>query len=408
MNQEASSSIQTLKSSESWKDRQALPSYAKSAWSLEERSALNSSIESLLKCAALDEPKPVESCALSFEEVPRLADGISASLRAIVVRKLLECLGIDESLPFRWDIDHKLVQAIILHEFCPEAIPSSIGLSRVMTDAYGKDLGRTLESIFPESFVIKPVRGAGSDKDVVLKSSDTLLHQDELDRALRHFNGTPISEIYFAQSKIEIISEYRVHSLYKSVIPALVFRNHQRTTLVSATEKEAVIDFVENFLARLPAALTCALCGWDVALTKDNTFKVIEGNYVGKHPIYRSGFQCTAQLQNRNWGPVSTAHLLVYLRRRYGFRMEFNMHSPVRAEIAITADNIARINRWTELLSISDSIHKLWSLSFENEPFGAPSIRRKVFDNEASPMDRRYLEFIDWLHKMTVDLQENS
>src|SRR5262249_32599472 len=58
--------------------------------------------------------------------------GLAGSSRALLVRQLLRELGFDENRHVQWRLEHKLVQAMVLHQWVPEWIPVSCGLDTLV------------------------------------------------------------------------------------------------------------------------------------------------------------------------------------------------------------------------------------------------------------------------------------
>src|SRR5437764_714794 len=55
--------------------------------------------------------------------------GWNGHLRYLPARHLYRILAFDETHPFRWRLEHKLVQALVLDHFCPGSVPVTCGLS---------------------------------------------------------------------------------------------------------------------------------------------------------------------------------------------------------------------------------------------------------------------------------------
>lgn len=377
-------------------------------WSEIERAAIDPLIKDLLQKQHPVQVSRNSTCDISLSDIRRLTYDLSADLRAVVVRRLMECLQFDENAPFTWRMDNKLIQSLIFHEFCSVGIPSAVGLSRALADAGKRDIGAYLTGLFAGGFVIKPVRGYASKRSDVLSSDRTVLNQIVKQDLLDRFDGTPESEIYVVQKKIGCMDEFRVHTLGKYAVPSLIFKYHKDTMMVQEKEKLALIAFVEDILSQLPDCLANAFCAWDIALNRGGTFDIIEANYAGRHPVFQPGFHCSGYLQHPVWGAVNTAQLLLFARNHYGLNPSFNLTGSFSAESEEAADMIYWVEQWLELIDISDRLGTLWKGSFLKRPHKDSSLREMVFLNQAAPMDRRYLEFVDWLHKMTDDIRNNA
>jgi hypothetical protein len=83
----------------------------------------------------------------------------------------------------------------------------------------------------------------------------------------------------------------------------------------------------------LPAAVVGnSLCGWDVALTDQGTFIVVEVNFSGFHPVYERGFHCSGFFQDRDWGPKTIAHLIRFIERMDGVTIVINSDIGMESE----------------------------------------------------------------------------
>jgi hypothetical protein len=74
---------------------------------------------------------------------------------------------------------------------------------------------------------------------------------------------------------------------------------------------------VQSALDLLPDAMVGgSLLAWDVALTRDGQFVIVEVNFSGFHPVYKRGFHCSGYFHDYNWGACDTARLLNHVARR--------------------------------------------------------------------------------------------
>jgi hypothetical protein len=125
---------------------------------------------------------------------------------------------------------------------------------------------------------------------------------------------TLLDEKYIVQERIPIACEYRVHSLEDLVIDDLTFRRYEGGSI--ARERDPVNAFVQSVLDRLPDGIVGAsLLAWDIALTPDGSFMVIEVNFSGFHPVFKRGFHCSGYYHDYNWGACDTARLLNHVAR---------------------------------------------------------------------------------------------
>lgn len=79
------------------------------------------------------------------------------------------------------------------------------------------------------------------------------------------------------------------------------------------------VNFVTRVLNHLPnAILQGTLIGWDIALTEDHRYLVIEANFTGFHPEYLAGFQTTGYVDDPRYGAIICAWLNIYFEKQFG------------------------------------------------------------------------------------------
>jgi hypothetical protein len=238
--------------------------------------------------------------------------------RVVLVRQLFHALRLDEHRPFQWRLEHKLVQSLILNQYCPGCMPVTRGLTRQASSG----LRRALERDFPSGFFLKPALG---------DSSGDLGIQDASEAALLAFEAAPPAtaprriedETWIVQEKVPIEKEYRVHSIEDRVIDDLTLLRYGTGDIPG--ERDAPNAFVQRLLDRLPDGIVGgSMLGWDVAHTPEGRFIVIEVNFTGFHPVHRRGFQCSGYFINEEWGAKSIAHWIRFMEKSDGFQIELN------------------------------------------------------------------------------------
>jgi hypothetical protein len=239
--------------------------------------------------------------SLSLSEAIPLLEGLGGGTRAVLVRQLLRSLGFDERRFLPWRLDHKLVQALVLHSYLPEAIPATCGLNGFLASENGR-------SIQQACYFVKRALGDSSGEPG---------NQAEV---MPHVSPEPpetssvVDEEYIVQERVAIACEYRVHNLENVVIDDLTFRRYDAGSIPS--ERNRPNAFVQAMLDRLPDGLVSgSLLAWDVALTPDGSFVVIEVNFSGFHPVFKRGFHCSGYFHDYNWGACDTARLLNHVAR---------------------------------------------------------------------------------------------
>src|SRR5204862_2287283 len=89
-------------------------------------------------------------------DTPRFAgDEVADSPRSPFVRHLLAAIGGDEHRLFRWRLEHKLVQALVVGHFAPGATPRSCGLAAFASACGRAELRRALRRTFRAGYIIK-------------------------------------------------------------------------------------------------------------------------------------------------------------------------------------------------------------------------------------------------------------
>jgi hypothetical protein len=375
------------------------------------------SVSTLAKSARnhLVPPKDLTSslCVFAPQDYSRLVKGLSGKVGTVVARRLLEHSGVDESLPFRWYVDNKLVLNLLLHLHIPDVIPECVGLARAYLDSDGRGLQAHLSLLFPHGFVIKTTRGSGSTRDAVLGSSYKLPVEAEMRDILRVYDGTPQSEKYFVQKVIRATREYRVHTVNRSVIPRLLFKTftdkQNESSSISLGEANSLVRTIDAALKLLPQGLCAgAVCGWDVGFDNENRMSIYEINYSGMHPEHRAGFQCSSTISNSEAAALNTAHLLHFFSDKCGVNYEFNF-TPTRTdgeqEYVAFLYRASMWLRFLEALDIVTGLREETQLLTTDAPV---SFRQLIYMNTAGPYDRLFVECVEWVTKVMRDERWNA
>ncbi len=286
----------------------------------------------------------IRSVRLAVSEIDDLFHDIWGSFPVTFIRHLHRELGFDEHRVFTWRLEHKLIQALVLHHYAPASMPATCGLGEFKRRTAGTNLRSALEAEFPSGFFLKPALGDSSgDFDAADRS------QRMLD-ACSAQNSPPeadlLSEQFLVQEQIPIAVEYRVHTLEDRVIDDLTFHRYGKGDIPG--ERDTPNSFVQSILDRLPNGLLAGtLCGWDVARTPQSEFVVVEVNFSGFHPVHNRGFQCSGWFHDEEWGALSAARLVRFLEERCGVHVSIEADRP---DLKIANWYYAEVNRCRELL----------------------------------------------------------
>lgn len=293
---------------------------------------------------------------LNARDTEGLEVGIHVSVAAgrvlpevILLRHLYRLLHFDESLPFRWRLEHKLVQALILNHFVPGCTPITVGLSRFVDHAHVERNARLARLL--QLYVIKPALGYG--RQPTLSSTNIFCNDEPFGATI---NPEALAdERWIIQERLAIEEEYRVHTLEASVVDNLTFLRHSTRSIRS--EREGPNAYVRDLLERLPCAFTSqSICGWDIARLGDGSHRVVEVNFGGFHPKYARGFQCSGFLSQQHAGPYLLAKLMLFIERKYSIEFSFRESPELTTELEAL---YYLLNRWTSLLRSIEPIRSI-------------------------------------------------
>ncbi len=367
-------------------------------------------------------------CSLCPLDVARLTTDLSASMGALLVRRVLEHLAFDEHLPFRWRLDHKLIQTLMLARYLPDLVPACIGLERATLNAGSHSVSAYLRSIWPSGFVVKRTRGYASARSAVLESGSTPDGPVVPVGFAGAYDGSLESESFVAQKKIDTVREYRIHTIHRLVLPSLTFATFGTTgSLLNPAERVQVENTVLDALRRLPDGLCSnSICGWDIGISRDGFHYIFEINYsghypackvlhqcngepyddklslLGNHPVCAPGFQCSGMLQNER----SSALLLRFVADTYHVSFVFNhSSSSVTSEEAQWIAQLKGAERWFRLSRVLEEMYQLWSEADVADAVGEISLRERISLNGGEWTDRLYINHLRWLKTVADEIR---
>jgi hypothetical protein len=275
-------------------------------------------------------PGPI---TILFSDSERFQEGLISTRRALAIRQLYSALGFDEHRPFRWRLEHKLVQALVLNRYCPGVVPVTRGLGRKIREVGPAALRRSLHDEFPDGFYIKPSLGDSSGEGEMCDRTHVVLKEIEGGNRYAYDAETIWDETYIIQERIPIKHEFRVQSIEDQVIEDLTFWRYGRGNIPGI--RDAPNEYLRSVLDRLPSAVIAqSLIGWDVAKIKGGGYVVIEMNSTGFHPVFRRGFQCSGYFQDEEWGASMVARLMHFIEVHDGVPIAVQCDHPVAGSLS--------------------------------------------------------------------------
>jgi hypothetical protein len=297
------------------------------AWSQEDVEEATVIAESIWATAVPRRVAVQERITIRLSESGPFRENLSSTWRALPIRQLSRLLGLDESRPFIWRLEHKLMQALVLNQFCPGHVPLTLGLGHYAAGISKDELRSKLHREFTQwGFYLKPAMGDSSGERAMVDESHIILRDIE-SRKIELGNPVGVTdEAWVAQKRIPIRTEYRVHTIEDRVIFNLTYSRYGRGDIPG--ERDAPNAYIQGVLDRMPNAFVGgSLLGWDVAWLGDR-FVIVEVNFCGFHPVHRRGYQCSGYFQDYEWGASMIARLLRFLEREDGVRIDVEADDP--------------------------------------------------------------------------------
>lgn len=226
-----------------------------------------------------------------------LISELSGNYGALFVRAIMNQLNINENHIFKWRLENKYQQYQIFNHYLPGRLPHTLSFSKLLKK---RDGIQKIKALFKKGYFLKSTLGDASRSTNTWDKTAEFVGISKLTSVLANNY-----ESYMLQKRLPIRSEFRVHTFSKEIIPALTY-------LVEGPMKTSNFESVENFikevLQNLPDSLLMGtLIAWDIALTDDNHYYIIEGNFTGFHPEYRRGFQTTGYVDDHRYGAIICA-----------------------------------------------------------------------------------------------------
>lgn len=242
-----------------------------------------------------------------------LMSKLKGGIGTLFIRNITYALNINEHRVFRWRLDNKYMQYLILSYYAPKCMPKTISLSKILKSNNGVS---KIRELFNKGFFLKKTLGHNSGK------TDSFDRTAEFGKIIKHFrhNNSCQEEKWVLQKKLSLNNEYRIHTFSKDIIFGLTFKTGG---VDSSNNKFKAEQFVKVILEKLPGAiLQGSLIAWDIGLTNNAKYYVIEANFTGFHPEHNYGFQTSGYFQDDIYGPVICAWVNNYLKTEY--KISFN------------------------------------------------------------------------------------
>jgi hypothetical protein len=237
---------------------------------------------------------------------PSLLLELSGNIGALFVRFLLRQLNLDESHVFRWRLEDKFRQYQIIDYYSTNSMPETIALSEILFEIDGINKATDLCN---NGFFLKSNFGFGSGRNYSYDKTDDLNRIAQLYQFQEN-----IGEQWILQRKLVFNEEFRIHTFGRDVIYGLSFLTEGKTPV---RFREAEIFLIDT-LKKLPnTLLNGTLIGWDIGITDNDDFIIIEANITGFHPIYYRGFQTSGFFGDNLYGPILCACLNNYFKYKY-------------------------------------------------------------------------------------------
>ena len=248
-----------------------------------------------------------------------LRQQVTGTFGVYAVRALWHALGFDEHRKFRWRLEHKLVQSRVFNHYIGREFPTSWGVDALVRRGLHEPL---VDALLARRLFAKEALGHLSGD-----YGESEATHDVLCRLIPGYEcppvGSPADENWIVQEWIAIEHEYRVHSLEDLVLPGMTYDRYGPSSVPE--ERAEVNAYVESLLRRLPDALVGeSLYAWDVARLADGSFRVIETNLVGFHPVYERGFQASGYFQYHPQGPPLLVDLVRHVASTYNVALELS------------------------------------------------------------------------------------
>jgi len=250
--------------------------------------------------------KRSENETFELLHIPSLWSNLSGGVGTYFIRAFLNKLEVvDEHRIFRWRLENKYIQFLILNYYIPKSVASTFSFSEVLRENNGV---ARIEELCDNGFFIKSTLGDSTGRS---NSFDRTAELNDIISS--HQEAYNDQEKWMLQERLPLKEEYRIHTIGRDIIYGLSYRMSAK-----AADRTGCENFVQIILEKLPdAILQGTLIGWDIGITHNNEFYVIEANFTGFHPEYGRGFQTSGYFGDPTFGPVVCAWFNLYFKSVY-------------------------------------------------------------------------------------------
>jgi len=302
-----------------------------------------------------------------------LLRNLVGGIGTLFIRSILYEANINEHHIFRWRLENKYIQYLILNHYNPGCMPQTISLSELKNGINGI---KKIKTLFEKGFFLKATLSECTGKTGTFDRTAEFEQIIHLPQSKYHGNQ---NEEWILQKKLNLQAEFRIHSFNDDIIYGLTFKVIGLLTLDNYNAER----FVKKILDNLPVTISQgSLIAWDIGLTQDDQYYVIESNFTGFHPKFNYGFQTSGYFQDAPYGPISCAWLNMYIKNKYGFSI---------TKVDSSLGGIHFFSAFTFYLSLFKSEH---FKALENKTENCPLFAIMYINENSNPLLISLIEYL--------------
>lgn len=237
---------------------------------------------------------------------PALLSDLAGNTGAFFVRAILSKLNINEHRVLRWRLENKYRQYEVLNHYIPGCMARSISFSQLLNEPNG---AQRIRELCEDGYFVKSTLGHSTGR---LNSFDRTAELENIISSYQHEDDN--LQKWMLQEKLDLKEEFRIHTFNRDLIYGVTFIMAGEDSSISI----AAEAYVTEILKKLPdTILDGTLIGWDIGITTDQKFYVIETNITGFHPEFHRGFQTSGYFGDPDYGSIMCAWLNNYFKNNY-------------------------------------------------------------------------------------------